>query len=119
MTIADLRKYGADVDSGLERCINNETLYLRLVGMALEDRNFDKLFQAIEDKDLDSAFEAAHAIKGACGNLSLTPIVEPVSTLTEYLRSRTDMDYSSLIAEIKEAYEALRALSEEQADDRT
>ena len=43
ITVQNLRDFGADVDDGLSRCMNNEAFYLRLVGMALSDGNFDKL----------------------------------------------------------------------------
>ena len=31
MTIEELKAYGADTDAGLQRCMNNESFYLRLV----------------------------------------------------------------------------------------
>ena len=107
MTIDDLKNYGADIESGLRRCMNNESFYLRLVSMTCEDANFKKLYDALEAKDLDLAFDAAHALKGACSNLALTPLVEPAVEITENLRAKTDMDYSNLIAKIKEAQKKL------------
>lgn len=100
LTIQYLRDFGADVDTGLARCVNNEALYLRLVKMVPSLDGFAKLEQATIDKDYDAAFEAAHGLKGAIGNLSLTPLYTPVVTITELLRARTDMDYSTLVAEI-------------------
>lgn len=107
MTIDDLKNYGADTAEGLRRCMNNESFYLRLVKMIPGDPNFERLFAAVENGDLDTAFDAAHALKGSTGNLSLTPIFAPVSELTELLRARTQTDYSALIAEIREGYEGL------------
>ena len=52
--IEKLRAYGADVDSGLHRCMDNEDMYLRLVRMSIEDGNFDRLFAAMEAGDLSS-----------------------------------------------------------------
>ena len=71
----------------------------------LADR-LDKL----EAGDLDKAFEYAHALKGVTGNLALTPIDRPVREITEFLRSRTDMDYGPLLAEILSQRDALREL---------
>lgn len=107
MTVEDLRIYGADVETGLQRCMNNESFYIRLVNMIPKDTNFVKLYDSIDAGDLDAAFEAAHAIKGSCGNLSLTPLYDPVSRITELLRGRTDTDYSALVSEIKAAYDNL------------
>ncbi len=94
LTIERLNEYGANTAKGLERCMNNETFYFRLIGMSVTDANFDKLRQAVADGDYDSAFEAAHALKGTTGNLSLDPLFDPICEITELLRARTEMDYS-------------------------
>ncbi len=113
LTIDALRDYGANVTDGLARCMNNEAFYLRLVNMAVQDGNYGKLYDAVEQKDFDAAFKAAHALKGVLGNLSLTPLGEPVSKLTELLRSHADADYAAYIALIKEQHEKLLALCKE------
>ena len=92
LTIETLRAYGANVNEGLARCLNNEAFYLRLVKMSAMDKNFDRLNEALDAGDRQAAFEAAHALKGAIGNLALTPILEPVSALTE-LRSAAAFPY--------------------------
>ena len=78
MTINDLKAYGANLEEGLSRCMNNESFYLRLVKMIPGDANFQKLYDAIGSGDLDTAFEAAHALKGSTTNLALTPVSAPV-----------------------------------------
>ena len=113
MTIDDLKAYGANTDDGLRRCLNNEGFYLRLVKMELQDRNFDLLEQALQAGDETAAFEAAHALKGALGNLSLTPIFDPTSALTEELRARTGADYQAYFEKIRTARETLSRLAEE------
>ena len=94
LTIEKLRAYGANVEEGMGRCMNNEMFYLRMVKLAVSDNSFEQLKEAIENKDLDKAFDRAHAMKGVLGNVSLTNVFEPVSQMTELLRSRTDTDYS-------------------------
>ena len=86
LTVDALKERGAKVEEGLARCMNNEGFYLRLVDMALKDTNFEALRAALAQNDAKAAFEAAHALKGALGNLSLTPLFEPASALTELLR---------------------------------
>ena len=110
ITLEQLRAWGADVDDAMPRCLNNEAFYLRLVGKAVEEPAFDRLREALEAGDLDKAFEQAHALKGVTGNLALTPIDKPVREITEFLRSRTDMDYGPLLAEILSQRDALREL---------
>ena len=113
LTVEKLREYGAAVDEGLTRCMNNEGFYLRLVKMELQDRNFDLLEQALQVGDETAAFEAAHALKGALGNLSLMPIFDPTSALTEELRARTGADYQAYFEKIRTARETLSRLAEE------
>ena len=113
MTIEQLTAYGANTKEGLQRCMNNESFYLRMVKMIPGDGNFQKLFDAIDAGDLTAAFEAAHAIKGSTGNLSLTPIYAPVCELTELLRAGTEMDYAPLIEPIRKGHEALKEICAE------
>ena len=100
ITIEKLNDFGANTAEGLGRCYGNEALYLRLVNMIPGEANFDKLRDSLTAGDLESAFEAAHALKGVLGNLSLTPMFEKCSELTELLRARTEMDYSPLLTSL-------------------
>ena len=99
LTIEDLKNFGANVEEAMDRCLNNEAFYLKLVEKTLRDPSFGKLKQAIEEKDYSSAFELAHALKGVTANLALTPLFEPINKMTDLLRDRTDTDYSSLLEE--------------------
>ena len=113
ITLDALAAYGADTKAGLNRCMNNEGFYLRLVNMELNDENVTRLTQAVAAGDARAAFEAAHALKGAAGNLALTPIYEPVSRLTELLRNADTVDGTQELAqEIVKAFGALRALAD-------
>lgn len=113
LTVEKLKAYGADTDKGLARCFNNEAFYLRLVGMGLADANFDRLEAAVAAGDAGAAFEAAHALKGSIGNLSLTPIYDPVSELTERFRNRGEVgDVAALMDELRKQLAAARALAD-------
>ena len=100
LTKEALVNYGADYDTGFERCMKNEDFYFKLAD----------LNEAIAANDLDKAFEAAHALKGTTGNLSLDPIFLPMSEMTELLRSRTEMDYSEYLKVINDKLEELKAI---------
>ena len=113
MTIEQLNVYGANTKEGLQRCMNNEGFYLRLVKMIPGDPNFQKLYDAVGAGDLAAAFEAAHAIKGSAGNLALTPIFAPVSEITELLRARTETDYTALVESIKKGRDELEKICAE------
>ena len=110
MTINDLAAFGANTQDGLQRCLNNEAFYLRMVKKASEDANFQKLYDAMAVGDLDAAFAAAHALKGVMGNLALTPIFAPASQLTEVLRARLQQDCMALVSAIRSAQAALAAI---------
>lgn len=113
LTIDTLKEFGANTDEGMSRCFGNADFYLRLVKSVTAEQGFDTLRDAVENKDLDAAFEAAHALKGVLGNLSLTPIYEPVCEITELLRAKTDTDYTALINQITEQKELLLSLCAE------
>ena len=111
LTIDMLKAFGANTDEGMARCMNNESFYLRMVGMGIDDPNFDKLPEAIAADNAKEAFEAAHALKGVMGNLSLTPLFEPLSRLTELLRGQDEVgDVDALLEQILGQLENIRAL---------
>ena len=113
LTVENLREFGANTEEGLGRCMNNETMYLRLVGMVVNDKNYDRLSAALKAGSLKEAFEAAHGLKGVLGNLALTPIYAPVSELTELLRHASgNEDFGPLYEEVMKQKEILQKLCE-------
>ena len=102
LTVELLKEYGANTAEGISRCVNNEQFYLRMVKKVSADPNFEALESAIKAHDLNKAFEAAHAIKGITGNLSLDPILLPVKEITEWLRNGEDRDYAPYVELIME-----------------
>lgn len=113
LTVDALKAFGADTEAGLARCMGMQDFYLRLVKMELDDKNFAALAEAVANKNWQSAFEAAHALKGAVGNLSLTPLYDPICEITEKLRSVSgDVDTGDLLPRIQKALADLKALAE-------
>lgn len=110
LTIEKLKEFGANTEEGLNRCFGNETLYLKLVNTIPDEKQFDRLSSAVSENDPGSAFEAAHALKGVLGNLSLTPLYLPVIEITELLRAKKEMDYTPLCNQILQKREELRSL---------
>ena len=113
LTLEKLKEFGADTESGMNRCMNNEEFYIMLVNSVLPDNRLEQLERAVTDRDLDKAFEIAHALKGMYGNISLTPIYEPISQMTELLRSRTDTDYMPYILEAAAQKQRLEELGKQ------
>ena len=110
LTIEVLKEMGEDTESGLGRCLNNETFYLRLVKMALDDGGYAALRAAVEAGDLKEGFERAHALKGMLGNVSLTTLLDPIQVMTEALRAGEAIDYAPLLDKMDSELEKLRAL---------
>ena len=111
LTLEKLRAFGANVEEGLQRCVNNETFYLKLVDKAIRDPSFDALREAAEKGDLDRGFELAHALKGVTSNLALTPLFVPISEITELFRNRMEIDYLSSVEAILSKRDELISLS--------
>ena len=110
ITLDALKEFGADTEKGLTMCMGNEALYLKLVGSVPTEKSFDNLADALKKKDLDAAFDAAHALKGVLGNLSLTPLYEKASKITELLRARSEADYEKMMADLNEERDKLAKL---------
>ena len=110
LTIDELKNLGADTEEGLGRCFGNEELYMKLIKMVPADANFDGLKEALANGDLKKGFEHAHALKGVLANLSLTPMYEKASEITELLRAETEMDYQPLLDELSELRDKLIAV---------
>lgn len=111
LTLEKLRAFGANVEEGLQRCVNNETFYLKLVEKAIRDPAFDNLRGIAEKGDLERGFEIAHALKGVTANLALTPLFIPISEVTELFRNRTETDYRPSVERIMAKRDELIALS--------
>ena len=110
LTIDALKEFGADTDDALARCMGNQDFYFKLIGKALEDKNFKALEDALAARDLKAAFEAAHSLKGVMGNLALTSLYDPIYEMTELLRSGSDVDYTPYLTTVMEKKAELAAL---------
>lgn len=107
ITLDKLNQFGANTKEGLDRCMNNEAFYLRLVDKAINDDSFIKLKDELENKNYDEAFKIAHSLKGVLGNLSLTPLYDLAVEITENLRNVAEIDYFELINKLLNKREEL------------
>lgn len=82
-----LAEAGVDMEDALRRFLGNEALLLKFLARFGQDENFSCLCEAMARGDEKTAFEAAHTLKGVCGNLSLQELSRQVSTLVEDLRA--------------------------------
>ncbi len=110
LTVEKLKEFGVDTDEGLNRCMNMEAFYFKMIKMGLANEYFDKLEGELKNADIAAAFESAHALKGVVGNLAISPIYKPLSDITEKLRAKESADYVALYAPVKELRDKLLAL---------
>lgn len=78
--------YGVDYALTMERFMQQERMYVRILGMLFKDESLPALQKAVEEKNLEAAFQAAHTLKGVSGNLGLTSLYEAVCEIVEPLR---------------------------------
>ncbi len=84
--IEELKELGANTDEALNRFMNNQALYERMLRKLPASVKELNVMKALEEGDTETAFTAAHTIKGVTGNLSLTPLYRAYSDIVAYLR---------------------------------
>ena len=89
MVLDSLKAAGADTEDGLKRCLGKEDFYLKMINLALKNENFELLEGALKTEDYVKSFQLCHALKGVIANVSLTPLYDLISDLTEKLRACT------------------------------
>lgn len=103
--------YGGDYPATMERFMGNEALYLRLLDLLFRDESLSRLRTALETGNIKSAFEAAHTLKGAVGNMGLTPLYQAVCAIVEPLRAGEQRrDYPALYEAIQTEFQRVDLL---------
>lgn len=80
------QQLGSNYTEVIER-LHNEPFIHRCILKFMQDRNFEKLQNAISAGDCDTAFRAAHTFKSLCHTLSFSHLSPVIDELTERLRS--------------------------------
>ena len=98
--IEDLKELGVNTEEGLKRLNGNQSFYermLRSVPKMLEKDQVDPEFPADDYGDI---IEKTHAIKGATGNLSLTPLYEAYTQIVDLLRESKPEEARKILKDI-------------------
>ncbi len=85
--LEELRGLGSNVDEGLERFMGNMALYERMLRKLPDMVRKTDVEGAFASGELKEAEERAHALKGATGNLSVTPLYEGYTKVVDLLRA--------------------------------
>lgn len=105
MDRSKLEAAGFDVEEGLARLLNDEDLYKEMMGIFLEDENYEELKKALDAGDVETAYRCAHTLKGVASNLSITSIHDTVVPLVELLRAGSMDGADAMYAELTTVYE--------------
>ncbi|MDY5987968.1 Hpt domain-containing protein [Sporofaciens sp. SGI.106] len=76
---------GADYNVIIGRLRKDDRIKKYLL-LFLKDDNFSLMCQAVETMDYEKIFATGHTLKGMSMNLELTPLVNAVVELVEYVR---------------------------------
>ena len=106
---AQLEAAGVDVGQALARMMGSEALLERLLGKFLEEPNYAALCAALERGEPAATAAAAHGLKGACGNLSMTALYGLFTRQVDALRAGKLAEAERLMEEIAPAYAAVTA----------
>ncbi len=85
--LEELKELGVNTDEGVQRLMGNASLYERMLGTFTKLMNDTPI--EIEDFDCDDCgelIEKTHALKGASGNLSVTPVYDAYTEIVNLLR---------------------------------
>ena len=91
---------GIDVDEAMGRFLGNETLFLKFLVRFPQDENYGKLQAAVEEEDWQTAVNAAHTLKGVCGNLSITPLYQLFTRQVDTFRAGDPQGAAAMMGEI-------------------
>lgn len=98
---------GIDISDGIKRFDGNIQLYEKFLYGFLIDPNYKLMMEAVDQGDTSSAFQAAHALKGIAGNLSLTELYKNIVPLVDLFRSNTMENASELLLPVKNSYSSI------------
>ncbi len=71
----ELKELGVDVNEGLERVMDDESLYETMLGMFVDKVGSDRIeLKDFDAESLDELIGRVHMLKGLTGNLAMTPL---------------------------------------------
>lgn len=108
-----LTQAGMNLETALERFMNNDALLERFLKKFQNDKSYNELKEAIAAADRDRAFAASHTLKGVSANLSFDTLCEKVSKQTEEFRSGSWESGVAMMDDITGEYERIAATLKE------
>ena len=85
--LEELRELGVNTDEGVQRLMGNASLYERMLGTFTKLMNETSIeIEEFDRDDCTELIEKTHALKGASGNLSVTPVYDAYTEIVNLLR---------------------------------
>ncbi|WP_294521636.1 Hpt domain-containing protein [uncultured Pseudoflavonifractor sp.] len=109
---AGLAAAGIDVDEALERFMGSEAMLTRFLEKFPADPGFSALAAALAAGDQEGAVNAAHTLKGLCGNLSIRPLFTGFDRQVALMRAGDWAAAAAMMPQLTEDYNrAVEAIS--------
>lgn len=98
--IEELKTYGVNVEEALDRMMGNTALYEKMLGRFVDMAETSAVTPDFDNNDYQEIIEKAHALKGATGNLSLTPLYEAYTEIVSLLRKDDPEQAKKILTDI-------------------
>lgn len=98
--IEELKALGVDTDEAKARMGGNVSLYERMLVKFADMIKKSSVQPGFDYTDYAEMIEAAHAIKGASGNLSITPIYQAYSEIVRLLREDKPQEADDVLKKV-------------------
>lgn len=84
--IEELKELGVQAEEGIDRFGGDEELYVELMEDVVTEIEAHEVLRYFEENDLDTALANAHCLKGALGNMCITPLYEAYEAIVRMIR---------------------------------
>ncbi len=103
----DIKKFYVSVNGNYEEALAlmmNDAFIERMLKKFFNDNSYEEIISCYKNKDFSTLFAKIHSFKGVVGNLSLTPLFDIASTITESTRSLKEVNIDDEINTLIERY---------------
>lgn len=84
--IEELKALGVNADEGIDKFGGDSELYVELMEDVVMEIEAHEVLNCFETGDLDTALANAHCLKGALGNMCITPLYEAYEKIVTLIR---------------------------------
>lgn len=105
-----------DFAEGVNRCLNDENFYKKLLKTFINDKNnYKAILNAYKEKNFIELFDNMHSMKGVSGNLALKDLYELSKEFCDSLRNNSEWaqiekHFDEFIIKYEEAVTAIKEI---------